>query len=289
MICESRKCGAQIAFVNARISDRSEKNYETFKFFFSKVLANVHVICVQSETDSERFLRISQKLPIQICGNMKFDQNAKEVDSSGIDLSAWFGPGEHLIILAASTHHSEELFVTKAFLKLREKMPEARLVIVPRHAERSNSVAAELKSENISFAIRTDKEKTSAPVDCLLVNTTGEMLKFIDKSDIVIMGKSLAGHSEGHNLIEPAMMGKPIITGGVLSNFRFVLKILLDGDALITVFNFDQLCQAVEKLALNKNMRTELGEKARKIVKQHRGATEKTVNFLEQLISDYTL
>jgi 3-deoxy-D-manno-octulosonic-acid transferase len=286
MICESRKYGSGIALVNARISDRSVRGYEKLSFFFGKILSNIHVICVQTEKDAERFLRISQNLPIHVCGNMKFDQNIKELPFNDIALEDIFGKEKKLTIIAASTHHGEEELIGKAFLKMKERHPSTKLIIVPRHAERGRFIAAELKKLGISFVRKSEGKKNATPVECLIVDTTGELLKFIAVSDIVIMGKSLAGHTEGHNLIEPALLGKPIITGGVLSNFRFILQVLLNEDGLITVFDFDQLCSALNKLADIPDMRQKIGENAKKAVQKHRGAIEKTVKLLEQLISE---
>jgi 3-deoxy-D-manno-octulosonic-acid transferase len=284
MICETRRRNSMVAFVNARISDKSNRGYGRFRGIFAKILSKTHLICAQSEEDAKRFLRISQNLPVHICGNMKFDQNIKEVSSDDIALDDYFGQVERLVILAASTHPREEVFITKAFQCLKKKHPEAKLVIVPRHAERGSSIAAELKNENISLAMRS--KINSSSVDCLIADTTGELMKFIAKADIVIMGKSLAGHTEGHNLIEPAAMEKAIITGGKLSNFKFVLNVLLNKNALITVFDFEQLCAAMEKLADFPVLREKLGKLAREAVREHRGATDKTINLLEQLLSE---
>ncbi len=286
MICESASKGIQIALVNARISDRSARGYERFAFFFSKILSKIQVICVQSENDAGRFLRISQKLPVHVCGNMKFDQSVKEIDTAGLNLDEVFGAGDRMLILAASTHPGEEEFIGKAFLRTREKHRNAKLIIVPRHAERGIFIAAKLKKLGLSFSRRSEGKKTDSPVDCLLADTTGELMKFIAASDIVIMGKSLAGHKEGHNLIEPALLGKPIITGGVLTNFRFILQALIEEDGVITVFDFDQLCAEIEKLAAIPDLRDKIGENARRAVKKHRGAVEKTVNLMEQLLQD---
>ncbi|HOK05115.1 MAG TPA: 3-deoxy-D-manno-octulosonic acid transferase [Victivallales bacterium] len=283
MIYETARRKVQLALVNARLSDNSVKGYERFKFFFAPLLSKFQIICVQSQIDEQRFLRISQKLPIHICGNMKFDQDIKTIDCSDIQLDRIFGDGKKIIILAASTHPGEEEFIARAFLKLKEKFNESKLIIVPRHAERGIFIASELKKLGISFLRRSENKQIQGVVDCLLADTTGELLKFIQLSDIVIMGKSLAGHKEGHNLIEPALLEKPIITGGVITNFRFILKVLLDEDGVITVFDFEQLYNELEKLAALPELRLKIGKNAKRAVMKHRGAVEKTINLLEKL------
>lgn len=286
LIVEAGRRGVQIALVNARISDRSVKGYERFRFFFSKILSRIQLICVQSENDAQRFLRISQNLPVHNCGNMKFDQDIKAVDASDINLAEYFGEGKKTIILGASTHPGEEEFIAKAFLKLKIKFSDLKLILVPRHAERGIFIAADLKKIGLNFARRSEKKTIQAHVDCLLADTTGELLKFISVSDIVVMGKSLAGYKEGHNLIEPALLGKPIITGGVLTNFRFLLNLLIEENAVITVFDFEQLYAELEKLVNLPELRKKIGESAKKAVKKHRGSTEKTINLLEQLLQE---
>ena len=103
-------------------------------------------------------------------------------------------------------------------------------------------------------------------------------------ADIVIMGKSLAGHDEGHNLIEPALQDKPIVTGHVLRNFRFILNVLLQENAVATVTHDSELEEQLRKLLVNKELREELGKRAGRTIRKHAGATERTVNELESLL-----
>lgn len=284
IICETRKNGIPVALVNARISDKSAKGYSFFSFFFAPILQKLSILCVQTEQDKKRFSDISENLPIQVCGNMKFDQSIPE-NLGGFDLNNYFGAGKNLILMAASTHPGEEELIAKIFKRLKSKYPELKLLIVPRHAERGGEIASILQTLGISFKRKTDKSNSDAmAVDCLLADTTGEMISLMAVADIVIMGKSFAGHDEGHNLIEPALLKKPIITGTVLRNFRFVLNALKEADALITVENDDKLESEIERLVLDENLRKELGEKANKTVEQHKGVTEKTIQILEKLL-----
>jgi 3-deoxy-D-manno-octulosonic-acid transferase len=136
-----------------------------------------------------------------------------------------------------------------------------------------------------SIASTTDSTQTTEqPIDVLLADTTGEMLSFISAADIVIMGKSLAGHNEGHNILEPAILAKPVITGGELRNFRFVLKAMLDADAVKTVSNETELLNALAILLDDPKAAVELGKRAKSAVEKYRGATQRTIELCETLL-----
>jgi 3-deoxy-D-manno-octulosonic-acid transferase len=278
----SKRCKKAV-LVNARMSDKSVKGYVKFRSFFSPILNKFNFVCVQTESDMERFKTVAPELKTEVCGNMKFDQkmplNLKE-----IDLSDCFGNEERLTILAASTHPGEEKLIAETCLNLKEKFHNLKLILLPRHAERGNEISSELKTLGIKFHRRTSKEPPKGNEDCLLADTTGEMLSFINLSDIVIMGKSLAGQDEGHNLIEPAMLEKPIVTGAVLKNFRFVLNALKEKDALITVENDPGLEIALNRLLNDADLRHELGKRAKSAISSHEGATDKTIKLLEELL-----
>ncbi len=283
MICEVRRTGAKIALVNARISDRSAGRYEAFRMFFGPLLRKLDCICAQTEQDKTRFDAVSEKLPIQIMGNMKFDQEipAKFPD---IDLAQYFGKGDFAIVIGASTHPGEEKLIAEKFLNLRKKHPSLKFISVPRHAERGAEIAAEFRSLGMSFVRRSEKTIPEKPLDCLLADTTGEMLGFMSKSDIVIVGKSFAGHNEGQNIIEPALLGKAIVTGPEMVNFRFVHKVLKEAHGVFAVESDDKLESALEKLISDDKHRRELGERAGAEIAKHRGSTERTIQILEKML-----
>ncbi len=283
MVCESRRAGIPVALVNARISDKSFGGYCRFSFFFSGVLRRFSKICVQTELDGERFRRICPDLKPEVCGNMKFDQAVDE-KLRPHDLAECFGSESRVVLLAASTHSGEERLLAEIFLKLKKDFPRLRLVIVPRHAERGGEIAQQLKELGAVFHRRSDGTAPAAPVDVLLADTTGEMLSFMAASDIVFMGKSLAGHDEGHNLIEPALLSKPIVTGAVLKNFRFVLDALRKEDALLSVDSDGALEGAIRKLLENPDLRVQIGRKAKEAISRHKGAAERTIGILKKLI-----
>ena len=216
-------------------------------------------------------------------GNLKFDQKLPE-NLPPAEFEKYFGAGEHVVLLAASTHPGEEELIVETYRKLQTDYPQLKLVLVPRHAERGSDLSTMLTSQAISFARRSRMAAAEPPVDVLLADTTGEMLRLMSGADIVIMGKSLAGHDEGHNLIEPALLNKPIVTGHILRNFRFILNVLLQGNAVVAVTGDAELQPQLSKLIADAQLRQELGQRAGDIIRQHAGATDRTVAYLEDLL-----
>ena len=283
LIVQAHKRGIKTALVNARLSDHSAKGYKRFKFFFAPLLKNFDVIAAQSAGDQERILQVSPQANAVNCGNLKFDQSVP-ADLQAVDLSEYFGSGEHLVLLGASTHPGEEAVIAASFLDLRKQFDSLRLVLVPRHAERGAEVMDTLKKLDIAACRRSNGERSGEDITALIADTTGEMLKFMKASDIVVMGKSIAGHDEGHNLIEPALLKKAIVTGHRLRNFRFLMQVLTGKDAIKTVASDAELTPVLSELLQSEELRNELGGKAFDAISEHAGATVKTLDVLDKLL-----
>ncbi len=283
LIVQARRFGARTALVNARLSDHSARGYRRFRWFFAPLLARFDVIAAQSAGDAERFQLVSPRARVKNCGNLKFDQSVPET-LEALDLSEYFGDAPRMVLLGASTHPGEEELLARVYRKLHERFPMLRLVLVPRHAERGGEIFDLLQRMDISTVRRSLGELPAHPVDCLLADTTGEMLKLMKSADIVVMGKSLAGYDEGHNLIEPALLKKTIVTGNRLRNFRFLLQVLNENSAVATVACDGDLERVLADLLADENRRRQLGEAAFAAVSVHAGATRKTLEALEKLL-----
>ena len=283
LVTLARKSGTKVILVNGRISDHSAAGYRRFRAFFAPVLRQFHRICVQTALDAERFEAVSQGLPVTVTGNIKFDQTPP-ADLKGIDLSEFFEEG-YLPVLACSTHAPEEKMMLEAFAKAQKKHPELKLVIVPRHAERGNEIENQIQSSGLSYYRRTSGKPLSGKVDCLLSDTTGELLKFIRSAEIVLMGKTFCGNNEGQNIIEPAALGKAIVTGPEMRNFKQAFASLLQAHAILRLEQDAELSEAILKLAGEPELRNELGTNAAKAIASHSGALNKTITILEETIS----
>ena len=280
LVTLSRKSGVKVFLVNGRISDHSADGYRRFRAFFAPVLRQFDRICAQTALDAERFASVAPDLPVTVTGNIKFDQTPP-AGLTGIDLTEFFGAGA-VPVLACSTHAPEEKMILSAFQKAREKHPELKLVIVPRHAERGNELEAQIQSAGLPYYRRTSGKPLTGKVDCLLADTTGELLKFIRSSEIVLMGKTFCGNNEGQNIIEPAMLGKAIITGPEMRNFKQAFAILLDGNGVMKLDSDTALADAIIRLAGDPKLRNELGVNAVKAISAHAGALQKTITVLEE-------
>ncbi len=285
MIWETKARGIPLMLANGRMSDHSASGYQRAKCFFAPLFRSFDRLLVQSEADLKRYLSVAPDANAAVAGNLKFDQQLP-TDPGDPEYEKYFGPGK-FILLGASTHSGEEELISETFLALRKDFPDLRLVLVPRHAERGEDIAAMLAAHGLKFFRRSADKSPDGTAEVLLADTTGEMIRLMGRADIVIMGKSLAGHDEGHNLIEPALLNKPIVTGHVLRNFRYLLNVLLEGNAVATVTGDDDLAVQLRNLIEHPQLRKELGERAGLAVARHRGAARRTIDEMETLLAQY--
>ena len=283
MIHISDKTGVKVVQVNARISDHSFKGYRKFRAFINPFLEKVSLTCAQTDTDVQRLKEICPKLNIVKTGTMKFDQKIPEKIPE-IDLNCIFDTDTR-ILLAASTHPGEEVFIAGIYKELRNIYDDLRLIVVPRHAERGGDIVNILNELDISYIRRSENKNVTEKVDCLLADTTGEMLSFMNAADIVIMGKSFAGNDGGHNIIEPAILGKPVVCGAKLKNFRFVLNIMKESKAVISIPD-EELQPVIQSLLSDTDKCRKLGVNAKKTVEEQKGATEKTLKYIQKILSE---
>ena len=288
LIHGAKSLGAEVALVNARMSDNSHRGYKRFSWIFAPILRELSFVGAQSEMDAERFKDICGDLDVVVSGNMKFDQpppTAKDLELASPGLDEVFGAAPRRVLLAASTHPGEEELLGRIFASLKRDRPDLRLVVVPRHAERGAEIAETLGKLGLKFVRRSTGEGVDGKAEVLLADTTGELLAFIAASDIVVMGKSFAGHDEGHNIIEPAALGKPVLTGDVARNFRQTLAALTGADAVVAVPGDGKLEGAIVELLDNPDKCAALGERARAAVDKERGATDKTIDLCEKTLN----
>ncbi len=284
LIGEAKKRGIPAALVNARMSDHSCRGYRKLRMVFGPLLRELDLIAAQSEVDMSRYLAVAPGVHAVNTGNLKFDQHVPE-NLTPMDTRLWFGETPELVIAAASTHTGEEALIAEVFAGLAAENAGIKLIIVPRHAERGSEVAEILSRQGLSFCRKSLGVPPERPVRVLLADTTGEMLSVMKASDIVIMGKSLAGQDEGHNLIEPALLDRPIVTGSVLKNFRFVQQILRDAGALSEVASDEKLGSVLSRLIADGELRRKLGEAGGEAIRKNAGAIDRTLDLLEDLKS----
>jgi 3-deoxy-D-manno-octulosonic-acid transferase len=291
LILQSAGSGARVVLVNGRMSDSSSRSYARFGFIFGRLFRSFSAICVQTSEDSARIRRVvGDGVRVDVCNTMKFDQVP---DTGSADLSALlretFGCDAPVVWTAGSTHGGEEALIADVYGRLRDEHPALRLVLVPRHHERTPEVERALQARGLSYRLfvpRDDRVEPAPPVDVLIVNTTGELMNFYGASDIVYVGKSLAGNEGGHNIIEPAIFGKAIVHGMNMQNFRAVASIFQEHDAALEVSSDECLEPAVRSLLDSADRRADLGRRARSVVETYRGAVDRTLDRLEPLLGE---
>lgn len=285
LIYGAKRNGAKVVLVNGRMSDKSSAGYAKWSWIFRPLFRKFDAICVQTDADKERIERVIGKDDrIHVCDTMKFDQvpDVQNADKTAV-LDDCFGTGKRIVFTAGSTHPGEEDLVCAAFKNIKATHPELKMVLVPRHCERAAEVEATVKKYGLTCRLSVLPEGVSAPtdpVDVLLVNTTGELMNFFGASDIAYVGKSMAGQTGGHNIIEPAIFGKAILHGAHMENFRQVAELFQEAQATLQVAEDKDFEAKLKHLVEDGELRTAMGCRAREVVDRYRGAIDRTLAII---------
>ena len=272
---------------NARLSDRSFPRYKRFSWLFRPLFAAFDGVGCQNEEDAQRLREVGcRPEAVQVVGNLKFDA-AKLSEQRNLDVTSLLAkigvaPGTPVLV-AGSTHDGEELLLAKIVERLRVKIPNLFLILVPRHFERCKDLGAQLRAAGIKFIYRNEiypsTQLEPGEVQCLLVNTTGELKFFYAPATVVFVGKSLTAIG-GQNPIEPGAQGKPIVFGPNMQNFADITRNFLKKDAAVQVKNPEQLEQVLGALLADPARQAVLGQNALAVVAENLGAVERTVEMI---------
>jgi 3-deoxy-D-manno-octulosonic-acid transferase len=275
-----------LILVSARISPKSVDSYRRFLPLFRDTLSHGIIIAAQSEADAERFRSLGAS-PVRtwVTGNIKFDiELPPNLVARGDDLRRQVF-GDRPIWIAASTHDLEEQDVLDAHRQLQKKYPNLLLVLVPRHPERFSQVRESVEKQGFNCVSRTEGRRCDDNTEIFLGDTMGEVPLFYAASDIAFVGGSLVPIG-GHNLLEPAALGLPVITGPHVYNAQDIADMFVDLGACHMVENAAELAAAVGQLVAKPDEAVALGRKGMKIVQQNRGALAQLLGLLEPLIGD---
>ena len=272
---------------NARLSNRSYRGYRRFGVLFRPLFASFVGVSAQNETDAERLKKIGCRLEaVRVVGNMKFDA-AKLDGPRQLDVTALFQqigvPSDAPVLVGGSTHAGEEIILVEIAQRLRVLFPKLFLVLVPRHFERCREVGRQLRDLGVKFVYRNEivanTRFNEGRVECLLVNTTGELRFFYEHATIVFVGKSLTAVG-GQNPIEPGAVGKAMVFGPNMQNFTDIARTFVAQNAAIQVDDVKTLETAIAELLADGNRREELGRNALRVVNENRGAVGRTVDMI---------
>jgi 3-deoxy-D-manno-octulosonic-acid transferase len=280
-------CGIRdipLVLVSARISPNSVDSYRRFLPLFRDTLSHGIIIAAQSTADADRFRSLGAS-PVRtwVTGNIKFDiELPPDLEQRGSALRREVF-GDRPVWIAASTHDQEEQQVLAAHKQLLGRFPDLLLVLVPRHPERFASVSEMIDKARLPKVKRTDGEACVASTSVFLGDTMGEVPLFYAASDIAFVGGSLVPIG-GHNLLEPAALGKPVISGPHVYNAQDIADMFIELGACRLVRDASQLAEAVSELLADPSKAAALGNRGLELLQRNRGALGHLLRLLEPLM-----
>ncbi|MCG7599607.1 lipid IV(A) 3-deoxy-D-manno-octulosonic acid transferase [Halomonas sp. McH1-25] len=275
--------GVPVAVVNGRLSARAMRGYRRLGALMINALAKVDWLAAKSSEDAGRFRELGMPGErVDVVGSLKFDIDVDaRVHGESERLRTSFGTRP--VWIAASTHPGEDEQVLAAHRRVRGQYPHALLILVPRHPQRFDDVAALCRERGESLARRSRSEPVQGETTVYLGDTMGELMSLYGAADVAFVGGSLVPVG-GHNLLEPAILGVPVLSGPELANFSDVAEVLHSADALMEVADAEALGAAVSDLFASSEKRLRQGKAGKAAVMAQRGALVRTLDGLERLL-----
>ena len=290
LLHECRARGIKTVVINGRISAKSYPRYRLVRPLFRRVLADVDRFCMQSDESARRIIDLgAEPARVTVTGSLKFDSlPASALVSHGrpreLVLRYFRLPPTRVVLVAGSTMKQEDAAVLRAFARIRSITPGALLVVAPRQRERFDEVERLARDEGFSVARRSNLAIDAEPrVDVVVLDTFGELAQVYQIATVVFVGGSLADYG-GHNILEPAVFGKPIVFGPHMHNFREIADTFLTNHAAVQVQSERELEEALRNLVADPVRRAALGAAARALVETNRGAKDKTMAVVSELM-----
>lgn len=274
-----------IVMASARLSQKSERRLRWLSGLFQSVLTGDVTIAAQTQVDADRFIALgADPMRVPVVGNIKFDvEIPPDLAPRGKALrEAQFT--HRFVWVAGSTHETEEQVVLDAHMEVRERLPGALLVMVPRHPQRFAPVRQWLAAQGVAFAVRSSGAAVSSSDQLLLVDTLGELLLFYAAADVAFVGGSLVPVG-GHNLLEPAALAVPVLVGPHNFNAPDIARLLFANGGALQVNTAQELSAAVVELALDARRRRDMGAHGIAIVTANRGALLEVLDLIGEAIT----
>ena len=284
------RAGVKTMLVNGRISSRSYPRYRLARPFFRRVLRHVDRFCMQSDESARRVVDIgAERDRVLVTGSLKFDSleipGTSAADRGRNRVLRYFRMSpDRPVVIAASTVKNEEEPVLEAFQRIRATLSNAILIIAPRKPERFDDVERLARRAGWNVARRSELRVDAEPRnDVVILDTIGELAQLYQIATVVFVGGSLVD-TGGHNILEPAVFGKPIVFGPYMQNFAEIARTFLDNAAAVQVRTGRELDSALLELLGDPVRRARLGAAARALVEANRGARTKTLAAIAQLL-----
>jgi 3-deoxy-D-manno-octulosonic-acid transferase len=286
VIRQCLRTGVPLTVVNARVSDRSFPRYMRLRRVWGPLLHEVTMFLAQSEETAERLRQMGVSADrVKMTGNLKFDVRAGEASAMTLRVRELLGATR--LVVAGSTLAKEEQLLLAAWPKIVAAVPEVALLLAPRHTDRFAEVLALLKQSGVVAVRCSELTSTTQPIaggTVLLLDTIGDLASMYSEGAVAFVGGSLVPRG-GHNPLEPAQFGVPVVMGESYVNFKEIVGAMKAADA-IRIISPDELSDAVIGLLRDRASATVMGERGRTVYEAQSGATERTVKVLQELVGE---
>jgi 3-deoxy-D-manno-octulosonic-acid transferase len=270
--------------INARLSEKSSHGYQKIPSLVHAALAQINLIATQTQDDANRFIAIgADSEKVKTLGNIKFDvEIPQSTIEKGLQIKADLFGGR-FVWLIASTHKEEEAIFLDIYQEIKQKIPDLLLVIVPRHPERFADVKKLCEQLQLGVVMRTAGERVYTETDVYLVDTMGELKMLYAASDVAFVGGSMVPRG-GHNILEAAAVGVPVMFGPYMVNFKEIARGVLGHNAAIQCQNKNDIVNSILALYEQPDYREALADKGTAFVRQNQGAIARICAMLDQVI-----
>lgn len=282
MVYHCHQRGCRIVLANARMSERSARGYARLAGLSGSMLAALDIVACQNRTDGDRFLKLGlQTSQLEVTGSIKFDLELDAgLRAQSTELRSSWGVDKRSVIVAASTHPGEDEQILCAFAEVRAAVDNCLLVIVPRHPERFDSVFELCRAGGWQVQRRSRGVQLTPADDILLGDSMGELLLLLSGATVAVIGGSLVNHG-GHNVLEAAAWGVPVVTGPSMFNFAEISDLLCAAGAMKQLDAVDDLSTCLIQLLADPAKRRDMGIAGQRVVADNRGAKKRLLTLID--------
>lgn len=284
---EAHRRNIPVMIANARLSETSVRRYQQFPGLARDVLQPVLWVGAQSERDVERMIQCGSNPPSTVMtGNLKFDlQVPASLLEQGAALRTRWNSARPVLV-AGSTHEADESIILPAFTRLLKNIPNALLILVPRHPERFASAAQAARAAGLRVELHSEGESCSEQAQCFVIDAMGELMTYYACADAAFVGGSM-GDQGGHNVLEPAGLGKPVMVGPNTANSKDIVAELISCGAALRVSNQQEFQAAAEDLLGDGLLRDRMGRAGLTLVEKNKGALNLTLEAINRQVSGF--
>ncbi len=275
-----------VIIANARISEKSLRGYRTLQPLTGRVLESVDGVAAQTETDAAR-LRTCGVPPdrIHVVGSLKFDVSVAPSLLEQAEFIRVRWGASRSVVIAASTHEGDDEVILPAFAEVLERLPDALLVLVPRHPERFSRAAQLARQQGFSVEQRSNTDVCDPATQCFVIDTMGELLRYCAAANVAVVGGSFEAVG-GHNVLEPAALGKPVVIGPHMFNFEEITQHMVQRKAAVQVSDWNELSRTLIRLLQDPAASDTMGQAGLKLIEEGRGALQHTLAMIRLLLDD---